>query len=72
MKKKLIELSEELWAAIDAARGASPRNGWLERELWRLGSIRDGARQAGVSKPKRPLDGRGRAAGSRDSSTEGT
>lgn len=67
MRKKLIELSDELWGAIDAARGDSPRNGWLERELWRLGSIRDGAKQAGVTKPQRPIDGRGRRA----ASTEG-
>ena len=61
MQKKLIQLSDELWTAIDAARGDVPRNGWLERELWRLGAIRDGAKQAGVSKPQRPLDGRGRS-----------
>lgn len=68
MRKKLIELSDELWTAIDAARGESPRNGWLERELWRLGSVRDGAKDAGVSKPRRPIDGRGRRA---KSSTDG-
>jgi len=66
MGKKLIELTDELWAAIDAARGGSPRNGWLERELWRLGSIRDGAKQSGVKKPQRPIDGRGRRAASTD------
>jgi hypothetical protein len=65
MQKKLIELSNELWAAIDAARGDSPRNGWLERELWRLKSVRDGARESGVTKPERAIDGRGLAAGRR-------
>lgn len=57
--KKLIELSDELWAAIDAARGDSPRNGWLEQELRKLHSVKQGAAAAGVDFPERPVDGRG-------------
>jgi hypothetical protein len=59
MRKVLVELTDELWAAIDAARGSVARNPWLERELWRLKSVRDGAIAAGVEKPDRPLEGRG-------------
>ena len=59
MDKKLIELTEELWAAIDAARGSVARNPWLERELWRLTSVREGAKAARVKKPDRPIEGRG-------------
>lgn len=60
MKKILFEVSEELKAAIDSAKGSAPRNPWLESELWRLKSIRDGAATAGVEKPDRPIEGRGK------------
>ena len=59
MRKVLVELTDELWAAIDAARGGVARNPWLERELWRLKSVRDGAKATGVEKPDRPIEGRG-------------
>ena len=59
MRKVLVEFTDELWAAIDAARGGAARNPWLERELWRLKSVRDGANKAGVEKPDRPIEGRG-------------
>lgn len=59
MRKVLVELTDELWAAIDASRGPVARNPWLERELWRLKSVRDGAKAAGVVKPDRPIEGRG-------------
>ena len=59
MRKVLVELTDELWSAIDAARGSAARNPWLERELWRLKSVRDGAKSAGVEKPNRPIEGRG-------------
>ena len=59
MRKVLVALTDELLAAIDAARGTAARNPWLERELWKLKSVRDGAKAAGVEKPDRPIEGRG-------------
>ena len=59
MKKKLIVLSDELWQAIDDARGHAPRNPWIESQLWRLKAIKAGAESTGVQKPERPSDGRG-------------
>lgn len=59
MKKFLCEVSEELLAAIDAARGPVPRNPWIEAVLWKVKAIRDAAEARGVAKPDRPMDGRG-------------
>jgi hypothetical protein len=61
VRKVLVELTDELWAAIDAARGDVARNPWIEQQLWRLKSVRDAARAVGVEKPDRPLEGRGGA-----------
>ena len=55
----LFQISDELFSAIDAARDGASRNGWLEREIWRLKSIKDGAEKAGVENPKRQTEGRG-------------
>ena len=60
MQKKLIALTDELWAAIDAARGSIPRNSWLESKLKRLKAIRGAAKLKDVTFPSRPVDGRGR------------
>ena len=60
MKKKLIALTDELWAAIDAARGDTPRNSWLESKLRRTKAVRDAAKSNGITFPSRPVDGRGR------------
>lgn len=57
MKKILLELSEELADAIDAARDGS-RNPAIESWLWRIGDIRDAAKRIGVDRPIRR--GRGR------------
>jgi hypothetical protein len=65
MRKFLCEVSEELLAAVDAARGAVPRNPWIEAQLWKLKTIRDAAEARGVSKPDRPMEGRGGARGRR-------
>lgn len=65
MKKFLLEVSEELLAAIDVARGPVPRNPWIEAQLWRLKAIRDAAEARGVVKPDRPMEGRGGARGRR-------
>ncbi len=61
MKKFLCEISEELLAAIDAARGPVPRNPWIEAQIWKLKAIRDAAKARGVAKPDRPMEGRGGA-----------
>lgn len=60
MKKKLIALTDELWAAIDAARGDIPRNSWLESKLRRTKAVRDAAKSNGITFSARPVDGRGR------------
>lgn len=65
MKKFLCEVSEELLAAIDAARGPVPRNPWIEAQLWKMKTIRDAAQARGVAKPDRPMEGRGGARGRR-------
>lgn len=65
MKKFLCEVSEELLAAVDAARGPVPRNPWIEAQLWKLKAIRDAAEARGVEKPDRPMEGRGGARGRR-------
>jgi hypothetical protein len=59
MKRIMVELTEELAAAVDEARGDIARNPWLEAQLWRLKPIRDAAASMGVAKPDRPLEGRG-------------
>jgi hypothetical protein len=43
MKKFLCEVSEELLAAVDAARGPVPRNPWIEAVLWKIKAIREAA-----------------------------
>jgi hypothetical protein len=60
VKKVLLEVSQELLDAIDAARGPVPRNPWIESELWKSKAIREAAKARGVAKPARPLEGRGR------------
>ena len=60
LEQRGIKMSEEVWAAIDAARGDEPRGPWLERFLASCGTIRKGAKTAGVTLPKRPVEGRGK------------
>ena len=57
--KLLIEFSDEMAAAIDAARGKSPRGPFLEGLLRRLKAIRVAADSIGVELPDRPADRRG-------------
>ena len=59
MKKLLIEFSDEMAAAIDAARGKAPRGPFVEGLLRRLKAIRDTADAIGVELPDRPADRRG-------------
>jgi hypothetical protein len=61
MKKRLVQLTDELCAAIDAARGTDPCNPWLEKQLWKIGAIRKSAKVLGITKPRRSMDGRGKA-----------
>jgi hypothetical protein len=63
MRKRLLQLTDELCAAIDAARGGQPRNPWLESQLWKNVQIRKAAKLLGIKNPKRPADGRGLAKG---------
>ena len=58
--RKILHLSDELIAAIESARGDVPASSYVEQQLWRLKTIRDGAEVAGVENPKRPSDGRGK------------
>ena len=58
MKRVMLELSEELGAAIDAALEGRQRNPTLEAWLWRVREIQAAAKKLGVSKPVRR--GRGR------------
>lgn len=59
MKRILLEVSDELAAAVDAARGNVPRNPWIEKQLWKSRAVKQGAAAAGVEDPGRPLEGRG-------------
>jgi len=59
MKNMLLQISDELDAAIETARGTTPRNPWIEQQLWRIPEILEGAETAGVENPHRPLDSRG-------------
>lgn len=60
MKNLNLQITEELFAAVETARGESPRNPWIESTLWRAKSVRDAADVAGVAKPERPAEGRGK------------
>jgi len=57
--KVLFEMSDELAKAVDAAKGDSARNPFLEAMLWKTAAIKNGAKSAGVVNPARPQDGRG-------------
>jgi hypothetical protein len=60
LKSLHVQISEELFGAIESARGEAPRNPWIEAVLWKVKAIRDGADAAGVAKPDRPAEGRGK------------
>lgn len=53
MKRIMLELSDELGAAIDAALAGRHRNPTLESWLWRVREIHDAAKLLGVRKPVR-------------------
>jgi hypothetical protein len=57
MESKLIQLTEELWDAIDEARGESKRGPWIEKQLRRLSSIRQAAEMLGLEFKERPKPG---------------
>ena len=63
MKRILLEISPELAAAIDAARGARKRNPAIEGWLWRVADVKRAAAVLGLRKPERPRVGRPRNAG---------
>ena len=58
LSPKLIEFTEELWAAIDLARGDTPRQAWLEERLWKIRDVRDAAEKKGIQRPERPVRGK--------------
>lgn len=58
MKPTFIKLSNQLRAAIDAARGSNPLAGFVERELSKSRVVRAAAKKHGITLPNRPLDGR--------------
>lgn len=62
MKSLNLQITEELFAAVETARGEQPRNPWIESTLWRAKAVRDAADAAGVAKPTRPAEGRGKYA----------
>lgn len=60
LQKKLIALTREMWAAIDAARGDLPRNPWIENALRDVPAIKQAAEREKIDLPDRDDDGRGR------------
>jgi hypothetical protein len=56
----LLDLSDDLVAAIDAARNGSPRGPWLENRLRRLADVRAAAKRLGLALPPRADDARGK------------
>lgn len=59
MKRVMLELSPELLAAIDAARGRGrKRNPAIEDWLWLVQEIRRAAAALGVRRPERRKAGR--------------
>lgn len=60
MKRILLEISPELASAIDAARGARPRNPAIEDWLWKAMEVRRAAAMLGLRRPVRPRVGRPR------------
>ena len=60
MRNLNLQITDELFAAVETARGDAPRNPWIESTLWRTKAVRDAADVAGVAKPERPAEGRGK------------
>lgn len=58
MKQVLLEITEELLAAIDASKGDETRNAYIERCLWKVGTIKSAANELGIEKPVRPKWGK--------------
>ena len=56
----LIDLSDELLAAIDHARDGEPRGPWIENHLRRLAAVRTAAKALDLAIPPRPADARGK------------
>lgn len=57
MESKLIQLTDELWEAIEYARGDNPRGPWIEKQLRRLAIVKQAAAELGVDFPDRPRPG---------------
>jgi hypothetical protein len=61
MKQILFELTEELFAALDAGKGDETRNAFIERCLWSSAAVKRAAKQLGIEKPARRKPGRPKA-----------
>jgi len=61
MKQILFELTEELFAVLDAAKGNETRNAFIERCLWSSAPVKRVAKQVGIAKPERRKPGRPKA-----------
>lgn len=57
MEGKLIQFTDELWAAIDRARGHQSRAAWLEHRLRKLAAVRSAAEELGLEFQERPKVG---------------
>lgn len=60
MKKILLEITDELAAAIDHAKGDAARNAYIESRLRRDKEIKAAAKELEIELPDRPLEGRGK------------
>jgi hypothetical protein len=60
LKPVFLEITEELIAALDLARGDEPRNAFIERTLWNSAAVKSAAKSAGIKKPVRRKPGRPR------------
>lgn len=59
MQRVLVEMSDEIVAAIDECRGRIPRGPWIEQQLAGLRAVKQAAERVGVVIPPRPSDQRG-------------
>ena len=58
MKRFLLEITDELDAAIRAALNGKSRNAAIEDWLWRIGDVKKAATEKGIK--RKPRLGRGR------------
>lgn len=59
MAKFLINLSQQMFQAVEAGRDGRPRGPWIEQQLAKVATIKKAAKAVGVELPERPADSRG-------------